>query len=524
MNAIAGIEGIQDPSGTGYQAIVIGAGMGGLSAAAFLAREGRKVLVLEKHDKPGGYVTSFTRDGYTFDASIAHVNEMGEGQTITSFIRYWGGDIRSRRIRFKLKYFIGGKEYMIDTTDLLGSLTNCFPARRRALEELFSLIGRLMGEANAAGPMKPPFDMSLLERLLFGLVSVVKRPVMTKRGLKPAVQVLHSVLGDRHLESIFWAFYPIHSLNFLSLSWGWEMMKRGEYYYPDGGMQAIPDAAVATIRRHGGDVLLNAEVKKVVVRNGKAVGVECAGGKAICAPIVISNAPIHHTLLKLCGDVPEMDGMRKGLTRRRVFTSTMSLYLGVDESYDFRGIDYYFFLEDDTKDIPERDLTPETCPILMMVPPTRPAGQRDSSVIVGAIVPYEYENNWGTGKARSRNKDYYALKERAKDVILSRISEKMGGDFARAVKFTLAATPLTFERYTYNEKGAIMGWDARDFGEFLPFETPVENLYLVGQWTFPGGGVPAVMGSGYYVAQRILARDGIDLAARMAQSSGPSHG
>lgn len=68
-----------------YDVIVIGAGMGGLSAAAFLTREGKTVLVLEKHDQPGGYVTSFTRNGFFFDSSIAHVNEMGEGQTIPRF-------------------------------------------------------------------------------------------------------------------------------------------------------------------------------------------------------------------------------------------------------------------------------------------------------------------------------------------------------------------------------------------------------------------------------------------------------
>ena len=63
---------------TKYDVIIIGAGMGGLSAGAFLAKEGKTVLILEKHNKPGGYVTSFSRRGYRFDAAIFHLTDMGE--------------------------------------------------------------------------------------------------------------------------------------------------------------------------------------------------------------------------------------------------------------------------------------------------------------------------------------------------------------------------------------------------------------------------------------------------------------
>lgn len=84
-----------------YDVIIVGAGMGGLSAGAFLAREGKTVLILEKHDKPGGYVGSFTRRGYTFDSAIFHLTDMGEKQTIPQFIRFWGGEVSSRKIRYK---------------------------------------------------------------------------------------------------------------------------------------------------------------------------------------------------------------------------------------------------------------------------------------------------------------------------------------------------------------------------------------------------------------------------------------
>ena len=110
-------------SNTKYDVIIVGAGMGGLSAGTFLAREGKRALILEKHDKPGGYVTSFTRRGYTFDSSIFHLTDMGENQTISQFIRFWGGKIRSRKVRYKFRYFIGDREYLIDGKNVEKDLT-----------------------------------------------------------------------------------------------------------------------------------------------------------------------------------------------------------------------------------------------------------------------------------------------------------------------------------------------------------------------------------------------------------------
>lgn len=84
-----------------------------------------------------------------------------------------------------------------------------------------------------------------------------------------------------------------------------------------------------------------------------------------------------------------------------------------------------------------------------------------------------------------------------------------------------AATPLTFERYTYNEKGSFLGWkmDRAHYGKFVPQTTPIENLYLVGHWVFPGFGVPGVMASGYYLAKKILEKDNIDLEDKMKSYS-----
>lgn len=501
---------------TKYNVIIIGAGMGGLSAGAFLAREGKTVLILEKHNKPGGYVTSFTRKGYTFDSAIFHLTDMGEDQTISQFIRFWGGEVSSRKIRYKFRYFIGDKEYLIDSRDVEKDLMSYFPEEGSAIRKFFSISGRMWDETIGQAPPKPPYEMNFFEKISFGITSLFKKRVFLKYHSKQSVEVLKSLFRDKTLASIIWGYYPIHSLVFFAHVFGWEMMKGDENYYPEGGMQAIPDATVKALGKNGGKILLNSEVERILVKDGRAIGVRCVDSSEHYSDIVISNAPIHHTLSKLLEKEPGLEGLRAEVEKREVFVSVMFIFLGADEKYDFGGVNFHIFLEENTIDIEEEHLTPQNCPIMLIVTP-KPKGQKNYSVLVPAILPYEYENYWWTGNTKIRGERYRQLKEDVKNKIIARVCANLGEEFRKAIRYSLAATPLTFERYTYNEKGSIMGWkaDKAHYGKFIPQATPIENLYLVGHWVFPGFGVPGVMASGYYLAKKILEKEKIDLEGRM---------
>lgn len=499
-----------------YDVIIVGAGMGGLSAGAFLAMEGKKVLILEKHDKPGGYVGSFIKGGYTFDSAIFHLTDMGENQTITQFIRFWGDEINSRKIQYKFRYFIGDKEYLIDSMNVDRDLIRYFPDERRAIKKFFSISGRMMDETLGQGPPKPPYEMTFLEKISFGITSLFRKRTFLKYGRKHSVKVLERLFRDKTLASILWAYYPVHSLVFLAHAFGWEMVRRDENYYPEGGLQAIPDATVKALRKSGGEVLFNSKVERILVKDGRAVGVKCADGREYHSDIIISNAPIHHTLSKLLENELGLEELRAEVEKREVFVSGMFVFLGVDEKYDFGGTNFHVFLREDTIDIREERLTPENCPIFLIIPP-KPKGQKNYSVIAATVLPYEYENCWRTGNTKIRSEHYRQLKEDVKNKIIDRICAKLGEEFRKAIRYSLAATPLTFERYTHNEKGSFMGWkvDKAHYGKFIPQTTAIENLYLVGHWVFPGFGVPGVMASGYYLAKKILEKEGINLTSKL---------
>lgn len=134
-----------------------------------------------------------------------------------------------------------------------------------------------------------------------------------------------------------------------------------------------------------------------------------------------------------------------------------------------------------------------------------------------APLKYEYENHWKSNGEFESGQEYKAFKENVKDTILNRVIEKLGADFKENIVSAEISTPLTFQRYLHSSKGSFMGYaiDKRNYGKFLKQKTPINGLYLVGQYVFPGFGVAGVMASGYYLAKELLKKDNINLEGRL---------
>jgi hypothetical protein len=158
------------------------------------------------------------------------------------------------------------------------------------------------------------------------------------------------------------------------------------------------------------------------------------------------------------------------------------------------------------------EYTPETAPVVINIYPKR-EGDEYRSLVAFVPISYEYHNYWDTGDDRSRGEKYRLLKKEVEETLLGRIEKHMGSDFMDAVSHHELSTPLTFERYTYSKNGSFMGWSIKqsDYGKYLKQRTDIKDLYLVGQWVFPGFGVAGVMASGYYLAKEILKGEGINL-------------
>jgi phytoene dehydrogenase-like protein len=498
--------------------IVIGAGIGGLSVANFLAKHGKKVLVFEKHDKPGGYLTSFTRKGFQFDSSVFHLTELGENQTIPNFIKYWGGDISAEKVHYNFRIFVGKNEYILTSLNAVTELKDYFPQEKEAIDHFFILTNKMFSEITQEGPPKAPFDMSFFEKIRFGIQSLRTRPTFMKYARKNGVETLSKMFTNPDLASLIYSYYPIPSLVFMSHVYGWYNMLQDENYYPVGGMQVIPDVMCKTLEKNGGSIQLKTEITKILTKDNKAIGVECQYGRQFFAKEIISNASVHHTLDVLLKGNTKMNPLRKQISRKDIFTSVMLLFVGISEDYDFGETNFAIILDEDSLFQSFESVNPDNCPILLIALP-KAEGQKGHSLLVGVFLPYQFSNNWETRETKDRGKKYRELKEKVAKKTIERLTAKFGKQFKEAIVYQNASTPLTLERYTNNPKGSIMGWelDTKNYAKFLPQTTPLENLYLVGHWVFPGGGVPGVFASGYYLAKKLLAKEDIDLEKDFAE-------
>jgi phytoene dehydrogenase-like protein len=277
-------------------------------------------------------------------------------------------------------------------------------------------------------------------------------------------------------------------------------------------MQAIPDAAVEALRQAGGEIRLNTEVTEILVEDHRAVGVKTKDGEEYRGA-VISNASPHFTLEWLSDETAEKAKLEKTLQGRRIFEPVAALFMALDEEkYPLGSLEGISILSKDDYRKEPGDYTPETAPIVINIYPKRPG---DTYRALVALVPisYTYHNQWETGPNRTRGGKYDQLKDEVKAVLLDRIAAHMGSVFMNAIAYHEFSTPLTYERYTYSKNGSFMGWSARqaDYGKYLRQRTDIKDLYLVGQWVFPGFGVAGVMASGYYLAKEILKSEGVDL-------------
>lgn len=494
-----------------YDYIIIGAGMGGLSAANFLAKYNKKVLVLEKHNIPGGMVTSFPRKGVHFDLGIHGLYELKEGQAIPQFMEFWNApQVETVPLSGDLKCFIDKKEYDFQHGKLLDSFLREFPENKEEVKEIFHVMETIITEMFSGNEApEPPYDMNLFQLIKFGINAKKRMPVFMKYGNKDVSKILDSFTHCDALKTAIYSKGP-YPMVFMAFAYQWGVY--GKNYYPVNGMQAIPDAAVKGLEGLGGELKLNTEVTEILVKDNKAFGVKTKDGEEYYGS-VISNASPQFTYEWISEEVAAKKKMKKEISKRKIFEPVAAMFMSLDENKcDLGKLEGISILSSGDYKMKTKEYTPETAPIIINIYPKR---QDDEYRALVANVPisYEYKNNWETDDGGIRGESYKKLKKEVEEILLERIGEHMGRDFIDAISYHELSSPLTYERYTYSKNGSFMGWSIEEsqYGKYMKQRTHIKDLYLVGQWVFPGFGVAGVMASGYYLAKEILKSEGIDL-------------
>lgn len=484
--------------------IVIGSGIGGLTAAALLARYGKKVLVCESHAIPGGAAHSFSRRGFHFDSGPSFycgLNHPKSLNPLRQVLQVLGENIETIGYDPLGHYhFPEGSFPVYSNTEkyreAVAKITN------QGAIELAAFENRLLELYHALRDI-PTFAL----RADFQIITVLlTRYLPSLFKLLPQLGIVQGSVGQvmerevkdpwvrRLIDLECFLLSGLKASGTIAPEVAFMLGERTSIGvdYPVGGSGAIVDALVRGFKRWGGELKLNAHVERILLESGKAIGVSLKNGEIIKAPIVISNATIWDTYTKLlkAEDLPQL--YRQQSLKTPAVESFMHLHLGIraDGLENLTG--HHVVVHDANKDITEPG---NTC--MISIPSVwdknlAPPGHH--VVHAYTLEPYD---NW-------QRDDKYEEKKKVRSQTLFRALAKIIPDISDRIILELIGTPLTHSYYLRRYQGTYGPAIPAGKGTFPGPQTPIPGLYRVGDSTMPGIGVPAVAASGILCANTLV--------------------
>lgn len=470
--------------------IVIGSGMGGLATAALLARlHGKRVVVLERHYRAGGFTHTFSRrGGFEWDVGVHYVGEMGAPGMMRNAMQVaTGGDVHWARMPETYDRLVfPGFEFGVRAgkENFRADLHAAFPSEGRAIDRFFHDVDRAASWMTVLGMRSsaPALVAVIMGAVLAGRGALARRTTRSWLDEHVRDERLKAVLGAR------WGDYglPPSRSAFLAHSVITSHYFEGGYY-PSGTSARIAEGATRVIEAAGGVVRIRAEVQRILVEDGRAVGVRLASGETLRAPVIVSDAGARATFLRLVPEdvpLPFRDELR-AIPRSM---SHVSLYLGLSRSASSLGVNgenYWLHDELDHDRMWDRcgELLRGKAPQTYVSFPSMkdPEAKAHTAEIIAGVDSSHFDP-WAGTRWMKRGEDYEATKERIADTLLAEAERRLPG-LSKLVVHRELSTPLSTAHFTGHAGGEIYGLPAtpeRFTRSWLRARTPVKGLYLAG--------------------------------------------
>ena len=488
-----------------YDAIIIGGGLSGLTAASLLAKRGLSVAVIDKSYNPGGSCGIFKRKDSVYDQGSAMLYGFGEhGFNAHRFVMNCFEepiDMIKHDLLYCVNYEGKRVKFWPNIDDFIIELTKVFPHEQKGIERFYHDMGVMYNHVMVENPS---YNSAEETNPITGLKSILKYPVSYIRFLsnlnKSAKSLLSKYFKDPEIYNFFdkltstYCYATVEEAPAVLASVMFIDNHVGGSYYPAGSTLFLPGKLEKVIEEHQGDMYLESEVVSIIFENHQPCGVLLKDGRKLKGKYIVYTGTVWNLYSKLLDEKETTTKERNWAMKQAPTYPSMVLYTTVSKDVIPEDTAAIEMLVGNPKSLDESEVT-----AYLLSVDDRTLCKEDEHVVMAIGPSFE---NWD-----DLTPNDYRLKKEKEKMRLIGVLEKRFPGYKNAIRHSEVATPKTIERYTLKNGGAVAG-PKQMLGQHmfkrLHIRTRWKNLVCAGESTVMGTGTPTVTTSGISAANAIL--------------------
>jgi len=524
-----------------YDAIVIGSGIGGLTTAASLSSQGKKVVVLEQHYTAGGFTHSYSREGYEWDVGVHYIGDVGYptmSRKLFDFVS--GGNLKWAAMDSVYdRIFLGDEsfDFIAGKKEFADELKTRFPEESQAIDQYMKMLKKANDSMSlyTASKLLSPFFQKLFSPLL--------KLLQPKFFNQTTHDVLKTITSDEKLIAVLTGQWgdsgvPPKQGSFIIHSLIAKHYLNGGYF-PVGGASKIAETIIPQIQNSGGEVFTYASVEEILIENCVAKGVRMADGHEIFCDTIISAVGVMNTFKHLVPEkVSHQLGYQKCLETVQPSCANVGLFIGLKETSEQLNLprtNFWIYLDEqhdkNIEHFKEQPLS-ELPVVYISFPSAKDPSFNErypNRATIEIVAPAFYDSfeKWKDTSWGKRGDDYEAYADHFAEKMLQVLYKKLP-HLEGKIDYYEVATPLSTEHFCAYDQGEIYGLEhnpERFTQGWLQPKTKIKGLWLTGQ-DILSCGVAGAMIAGLLTAVQILGlRKGYQLAkSALGPASEPKEG